>query len=109
MDHFYAKVSQGKIMRFKYEDILFIQANVDYSNIQLLDKKETVHVTMKKFTELLDPKVFLQVHRSYICNLNNIEKIEKVSTRGYDIYIGNHIIPVSENLSKNLLDKLIII
>ncbi|HRE76403.1 MAG TPA: LytTR family DNA-binding domain-containing protein [Flavobacterium sp.] len=59
----------------KHESILYIQSDGSYCNIHRLnDKKITVTKPMKEIENLL-PKTFLRCHKSYIVNINYIEKM----------------------------------
>lgn len=59
----------------KHESILYIQSDGSYCNIHRLnDKKITVTKPMKEIENLL-PKSFLRCHKSYIININYIEKM----------------------------------
>lgn len=59
----------------KHDSILYIQSDGAYCNIHRLnDKKITVSKPMKEIENLL-PKTFLRCHKSYIVNINYIEKM----------------------------------
>ncbi|MDL2303058.1 LytTR family transcriptional regulator [Dysgonomonas sp. OttesenSCG-928-D17] len=61
-----------------------------YSHIE-----KTVYTTMKHMSELPYDN-FLQVHRSYIVNIDHIQSIE-----GNLLNIGSHKIPVAHNLRES--------
>ncbi|MEL6987955.1 MAG: LytTR family DNA-binding domain-containing protein [Bacteroidota bacterium] len=46
---------------------------------------------MKDIEEKLDPKVFQRIHRSFIVNINHIEKID-----GHHVYINGKGIPITQ-------------
>lgn len=77
-----------KIPAFK---ILFIQAYGDYIKIHSEEKVYTIKFKMSEFAYKLTSD-FIQVHRSYIINLNQINFIE-----GNLAVIGEHKIPISES------------
>jgi two-component system LytT family response regulator len=59
----------------KHDSILYIQSDGSYCNIHRLnDKKITVTKPLKEIENLL-PKTFLRCHKSYIVNINYIEKM----------------------------------
>lgn len=59
----------------KHDSILYIQSDGSYCNIHRLnDKKITVTKPLKEIENLL-PKTFLRCHKSYIININYIEKM----------------------------------
>ena len=59
-------------------NIIYLEANSNYTNFYLMnDKKITVAKTLKDFEELLPGSIFLRIHHSYIININCIEKYVK--------------------------------
>ncbi len=67
--------TDGKIIRFKPQDILYVEALSDYVVLHTLSKKHITHSTMKGIAEKLGED-FIRVHRSYIVNIHKIESIE---------------------------------
>jgi DNA-binding LytR/AlgR family response regulator len=69
----------------KSERIKYINANRQYSNIVLKDEKKIVlRKSLNELESILNPKIFIRIHRSTIINIDFIEKIEKsagISTR----------------------------
>ena len=59
----------------KIEEIIYLEANVNYTKFYLAKNiKYTVSKTLKKFEEMLPDDVFLRIHNSYLVNKNYIEK-----------------------------------
>jgi DNA-binding LytR/AlgR family response regulator len=98
--HIFINVN-SRLVRLNYDDILFMEARGDYVQIQTPKKKHLVHATMKRFAEKLPPNRFVQVHRSYIVNINKIVDIEDNS-----ILIAEEIIPISRSNKEELLNRL---
>lgn len=71
-------------VRVNLEEVLFIRADVDYTEIYFLEKKLLTSESLKNWLEKLDTNCFVRVHRSYIVNM---EKVEKVS--GNEIILRN--------------------
>jgi DNA-binding LytR/AlgR family response regulator len=63
-------------IRFRFEDIIWIEALENYVLIVTENERHTVHFTMKSLEMQLPEKHFLRVHRSYIVNLDKINSIE---------------------------------
>ncbi len=64
------------LIRLKYKDILWVEAMENYVVIQTYNEKFTIHFTMKSILKQLPALYFKRIHRSYIVNVKNIEKIE---------------------------------
>ena len=59
-------------------DIIYLQAESNYTNIHLQNKLNIiVSKTLKDFEELLPGSVFLRIHHSYIINKNRVLKYLK--------------------------------
>jgi two-component system, LytTR family, response regulator len=59
----------------KVEDIIYLEASVNYTHIFTNEKKKyIVSRTLKEFEDMLPPEIFLRIHNSYIINKNFAEK-----------------------------------
>ncbi len=80
-----------------FNDILMIEADGSYTNVITSHQKYVLSQTMSKVGERIKTPYLIRVHRSYIVNIDNIEKISD----GY-VYVGGHRIPVSRTYKGNL-------
>lgn len=79
----------------KIDDIAYAEANGAYTIVYFLNgKKMIVCKNMKSFSERLPESEFIRVHKSYIININSIDKYVK-SDGGYLILENGQNIPVS--------------
>jgi two-component system, LytTR family, response regulator len=62
-----------KQMKVYESDIIYIEGMGDYLKIHLVNKTLITHTTMSSLIELLDPKEFVRVHKSYIVRLGAIK------------------------------------
>lgn len=75
----YLSVGSGK-ERVPLSSILYAQADGNYSNIYVENRKFTVNDNLKTVhASLLSHPVFRRVHKSYVVNVNNISKVLKHS------------------------------
>ena len=89
----YIFVKSGKqVKKIFLKDILFIESMENYVNVFTATSKEVVYSTLKLFSESLSDGHFLQVHRSYIVNINHIQSIEDNM-----LHIAAYEIPVARN------------
>ena len=88
----------------KIDDIAYAEANGSYTNVYFLNgKKMVVCKNMKTFSERLPDSEFIRVHKSYIININSIDKYMK-SDGGYLILEGGQNIPVSVRKKQTVVD-----
>ncbi len=81
-------------------DIICIKAESDYVNIITQQRSYLVLDSLKNWGEKLKSQHFIQTHRSYIVNLNKIEKVNNDR-----IHLENsHIIPISQTYKPQLID-----
>ena len=94
----------SRLVKISLAEIYLIEALSDYVIINLVNKKFTVHSTMKGIESLLPGSDFVRVHNSYIVRIDKISVIE-----GNTLAIENRVIPISHSHRKNLLQQLKII
>jgi len=97
----------GKIHVISTGNISFLEAQDDYVMIYTNDGKYLKQQTMKYFEKHLDPEQFVRVHRSYIVNVTNIERIEPYEKSNYILILkdGNKV-PVSRSGMQVLKENL---
>ncbi len=84
------------------EDILYCQADDNYTQIFLQDKKKLVSKTLKYFEDALTESGFARVHKSYLVNVNAITEYRK--GKGGSVVLSNgKEIMVSPAKKKDLL------
>jgi two-component system LytT family response regulator len=85
--------SEGKLVKIRIEDILYVESANEYIRINL-DNKEVV-VTLKRLKELeeeLPADHFLRIHRSFIVHTGKVKAVERLKV----LLNGNVPIPVGE-------------
>lgn len=91
-----------KYVNINIADILYAKAMSDYVRLYLNDGNSVItNITMKLLKEKL-PGHFLQVHRSYIVNMNQVREIERCSI----VLDESTRIAVGENYKKDFLNYL---
>jgi len=75
-DHIFVK-SNSRLVKLKISDIYFVEALKDYVVINTLEKRYTIHSTMKDIEAKLRGDKFMRIHRSYIINVDRIAAIEQ--------------------------------
>lgn len=99
-DHLYVKVEQ-RLVKIHESDILYAEAKGDYVLIKTKEDSFIIYSTFKKVVDRLVKPNFLQVHRSYLVNLDHIEDIEETT-----VSMGTKVIPVSRGHRAELLNRI---
>lgn len=103
-DYFYVKADK-KLIRVKYDDIIYIEGLKDYVIIRVDESRIVTLQTMKSLTDKLTDDRFIRVHRSYLVNIdrinsimgNMIEVFEKGKTK---------LIPIGKNYKDDLMETI---
>ena len=83
-------------------DILYCQADDNYTHIYLEKKKILVSKTLKYFEEALSEFAFARIHKSYLVNVNEVVKYRK--GKGGSVVVSNgKELSVSPSRKKGLL------
>ena len=97
-DRFFIR-SKEWLIKIKVEDLLWIEADGCYCKLHTKDKEHTIISTLKKFEQEAPGKKFKRVHRSYMVNLDAIDKLSD-----HYVSIRNQTIPIGKNYKQALLD-----
>ena len=99
--YFFIK-ADNKLVKIKFDEILFAEALQNYVVIHTQDKKYITYLTFRAIEEYLPPVQFVKTHKSYIVAASRIDSIE-----GNEIRIAQHSIPISRNLKDEVMEKLL--
>ena len=89
------------IYKTNIEDILFLKAEVDYVNIVTQDREVLILDSLHNWSEKLSQFNFKRAHRSYIVNLDQIEKVS-----ANQIFVKSHALPIGRTYKQNFLEAL---
>jgi DNA-binding LytR/AlgR family response regulator len=71
-----ASVGQN-IQMVPVEDVLFCVSDEKYTRVQTLKQEFLIRKPIKELVENLDPKIFWQIHRSTLVNVNAIASVQR--------------------------------
>ncbi len=94
--------SDYSMVKVAFADVVYIEGLKDYVKIHCTDKAIVTKSTMKNIEERL-PSNFMRIHKSFVLNLDHIEKIE-----GNHLVIGRNRIPIGNQYKEsffNIIDK----
>ena len=90
-----------KMVKLEIEDILYIEADRNYSRIFSTDKEYLLAITLKTMEAKLPDSAFYRIHRSYIVNLRQINEVADTH-----LVIARKALPISKSLRAGLLKRL---
>jgi DNA-binding LytR/AlgR family response regulator len=86
----FVKIDKKKMKKIFLDEILVIESLKDYLKINTLTGRYIVHSTLTDFTNLLPPRDFIRIHRSYTVAIDKIDAVEgnSVEIEGLRYVIG---------------------
>ncbi len=90
-----------KMIKIMLTDILYIEADRNYSHLFTKEKDYVLAITLKTIEEKLPSKLFLRVHRSFVINVTHVEEV----TEG-QVKIVQHAIPLGAGMREMLLKSM---
>jgi len=95
--------TSGGLQFIKVQDIIYLEASVNYTHIFLTEKRKyTVSRTLKDFEDMLPTEEFLRIHNSYIINKNFVEKYIR-GEGGQVVLTNNAVLEVSKRKKSEFL------
>jgi DNA-binding LytR/AlgR family response regulator len=93
-----------KMVKIMLADILFIEADRNYSHIFTKDKEYVLAITLKSIEEKLPMQSFMRVHRSYLINLIHIDEV----IEGFIVInvVNKKSIPLGAGMREQLLKRI---
>ncbi len=91
----------SSLVKLKVDNILFIKADDNYSRIYTVDKSYILSSTLKTIEEKLPSKKFMRIHRSYVVNLDFIDKIKENT-----LYVGKHSLSIGRSYQEQLFQRI---
>jgi two-component system LytT family response regulator len=98
-DYLFLNVQKKKV-KILFAEIAYIESQREYIRIVTTKKEYTPKMSTHEIEDLLPPKLFKRIHRSFIVSLNKIDSYtaDMVEVNGVSIPIGRGYRDVIENL-----------
>lgn len=101
-EHVFFVKSDKSLKKIKPNEILFLKAMQNYVKIVTTSEIIITHSTLKQLRDNLPDSFFVQTHKSYLVSKAQISEIT-----GNQILIGEHKIPISVRLKKDVLQQIL--
>ena len=101
-DHLFIR-DKGGLLKIKFSDILYLEADGNYTTIHLAAHKYTLRSTLKNAEDQLPTDRFFRIHKSYIINLQEITKIDSSA-----VVVGKSLLPIGRIYQEPLMKRLTI-
>jgi two-component system, LytTR family, response regulator len=105
--HIFVQKSE-KLLNLPVEEIVYLEASGDYTILSTKADQFVSSSGIGKLEEILNPEIFIRVHRSTIININNLKEIEKHFNGGMVVKMLNgKSFPVSRTYAKLIRKKVV--
>jgi DNA-binding LytR/AlgR family response regulator len=95
----------SSLVRLNMKDITYIEALENYITLNTINKKYTIHFTMKGMGNQLPPEIFIRIHRSFFVNKRLIKTINE---NNLQIILGANLkyIPIGKSFRDTILKNI---
>ena len=90
-----------KMVKIMITDILYIEADRNFSRIFTGSKEYLLSITLKLIEQKLPESLFLRIHRSYLINISQVEEVLE-----NHVLIAQKVIPLGAGLKEKLLQRI---
>jgi two-component system LytT family response regulator len=87
--------------KISINDISHLEGDGNYVTYHVNNEKIMVRSTIKEALKLLPPRLFIQIHRSFIISLRKLDKIQDNHA-----FIGNHKISIGANYKNDFMKSI---
>lgn len=91
----------SKMVKIMLMDILYMEADRNYTRIFTSQKEFLLSVTLKYVEEKLRIPFFMRIHRSYLVNMTRIDQVLES-----DVMIGDKAIPLGTGMREKLMQRM---
>ncbi len=92
---------QGQMVKLLLKDILYVEADRNYSNLITENKSYVLATTLKEMQNHLPSARFLRIHRSFLVNITKLDVLAD-----NHVEINRKVIPLSKTYKEELLRHL---
>ncbi|MGE0770778.1 MAG: LytR/AlgR family response regulator transcription factor [Cyclobacteriaceae bacterium] len=105
--HIFVQKSE-KLFNLPVEEIVYLEASGDYTIITTKNDQFVSSSGIGKLEEIMNPEIFIRIHRSTIINLNSLKEIERHFNGGMIVKMQNgKSFPVSRTYAKAIRKKVV--
>ena len=90
-----------KMVKILITDILYVEADRNYSRIFTKNKEYLLSITLKTIEEKLPSQLFQRIHRSYLINITQVDEVSESQ-----VLIAQKAIPLSAGLKEQLMQRI---
>ena len=90
-----------KMIKIMLADILYMEADRNYSRIFTSNKEYLLSITLKSIEEKMSMKLFMRIHRSYLINITHVDEVAE-----NNVMIAKKSIPLGTGMREQLMHRM---
>ena len=98
--------ADGQLHFLNQADIRWVEGQGDFVRLHLKDRRLMVRMTLTKIEQMLDPEIFIRIHKSTIVNLNCVRRVMPMLARSHGMELDDGTaLPIGPSY-RGVLDRL---
>lgn len=98
--------ADGQLHFLNQSDIRWVEGQGDFVKLHLKERGLMVRMTLTKIEEMLDPEIFIRIHKSTIVNLNCVRRVMPMLARSHGMELDDGTaLPIGPSY-RSVLDRL---
>jgi len=98
--------ADGQLHFLNQVDIRWVEGQGDFVRLHLKDRRLMVRMTLTKIEQMLDPEIFIRIHKSTIVNLNCVRRVMPMLARSHGMELDDGTaLPIGPSY-RGVLDRL---
>jgi DNA-binding LytR/AlgR family response regulator len=91
---------RDKMVKIMLNDILYLEADRNYSHIFTSTKEYVLAVSLKTIEDKMNMKLFMRIHRSYLVNIRQVDEVTESH-----VVIAKKLIPLGAGMREQLMQR----
>ena len=90
-----------KMVKIMVPDILYMEADRNYSRIFTSNREYVLSITLKTIEEKMSMQLFMRIHRSYLINITQVDEVAE-----NHVMIAKKMIPIGTGMKEQLMHRI---
>lgn len=90
-----------KMVKIMLSDILYMEADRNYSHIFTRTREYVLSITLKSIEEKMSMQLFMRIHRSYLINITHVEEVAE-----NHVMIDKKSVPLGTGMREQLMQRI---
>ena len=90
-----------KMVKIMLADILYMEADRNYSRIFTSNREYVLSITLKSIEEKMSMQLFMRIHRSYLINITHVDEVAE-----NHVMIDKKSVPLGAGMREQLMQRI---